>query len=143
MATTRSADATWSGDLKTGSGTTTLATSGLGSFDVTWKARTEEAEGKTSPEELIAAAHAACFSMAFSNIVASAGHAAPESVETTAEVDFQPPEGITEIRLTMTARIAGLDPDEFQKLAEQAKEGCPVSKALGAVPSITLDATLT
>lgn len=142
MPTTRSAEATWSGDLEAGSGTTSLATSGLGTFDLTWKARTEDADGKTSPEELIGAAHAGCFSMAFSHTVVQAGHPAPSQVRTTAEVDFVPGTGITEIRLTMSAQVEGVSEEEFQKLANDAKEGCPVSQALASVPSITLDATL-
>ena len=87
MAATRTAHTVWNGDLMTGAGNTTLDSSGLGNFDVTWKARTEASEGKTSPEELIAAAHSACFSMAFSHALAGAGHA-PEEVNTKADVTF-------------------------------------------------------
>lgn len=142
MPTTRQGTATWSGDLQDGSGTTSLATSGLGTFELTWKARSSDAAGKTSPEELIGAAHAGCFSMAFSNTVVKAGYPAPESIETTAAVDFVPGQGITEIRLELDATIADISDEEFQKLAHQAKEGCPVSQALAGVPSITLTATL-
>ncbi|MFD1214773.1 OsmC family peroxiredoxin [Arthrobacter sp. GCM10027362] len=143
MATTRSAHTVWKGDLLTGSGQTTLDTSGLGTYDVTWKARTEESEGKTSPEELIAAAHASCYSMAFSNILKQAGHA-PEEINTAAEVDFDTSSGarISEIRLTVNATIPGIGEEDFQRLAEDAKKGCPVSQALASVPSITLQATL-
>lgn len=143
MAVTRSARTVWTGDLISGSGETTFETSGIGTFPVTWRARAEAAEGKTSPEELIAAAHASCFSMALSNMLKEAGHTA-QGLETTAEVDFDTSNGpaISEIRLTLVASVEGLDNAEFQKLAMAAKEGCPVSAALAAVPSITLDARL-
>jgi osmotically inducible protein OsmC len=140
MAATRTAHTVWNGDLMKGSGQTTLDSSGLGTFDVTWKARTEAAEGKTSPEELIAAAHASCFSMAFSNMLAQAGHA-PEEVNTKADVTFVPGTGITGSHLTVSARIPGIDEAEFQKIAGEAKTGCPVSGALASI-DITLDATL-
>ncbi|MFH5880751.1 OsmC family protein [Arthrobacter sp. NA-172] len=140
MATTRTAHTVWNGNLIEGAGNTTLDSSGLGNFDVTWKARAESAEGKTSPEELIAAAHSACFSMAFSNGVAGAGFT-PEEVNTKADVTFQPGVGITGIHLTVVAKIAGVSEEEFQRLAEDAKVNCPVSQALKATP-ITLDATL-
>ncbi|MGO4583449.1 OsmC family protein [Arthrobacter sp. 2RAF6] len=140
MATTRTAHTVWNGNLIEGAGNTTLDSSGLGTFNVTWKARAESAEGKTSPEELIAAAHSACFSMAFSNGVASAGFT-PEEVNTKADVTFQPGVGITGIHLTVSARIQGVSEEEFQRLAEDAKVNCPVSQALRATP-ITLDATL-
>lgn len=140
MAATRNAHTVWNGDLMEGSGVTTLDSSGLGTFDVTWKARTEQAGGKTSPEELIAAAHSACFSMAFSNMLAQAGHA-PEEINTKAAVTFVPGTGITGSHLTVNARIPGISEEEFQKIAAQAKTGCPVSGALASI-EITLDATL-
>ncbi|MFK4299839.1 osmotically inducible protein OsmC [Arthrobacter sp. GAS37] len=140
MATTRTAHTVWNGNLIEGAGNTTLDSSGLGTFNVTWKARAESAEGKTSPEELIAAAHSACFSMAFSNGVAGAGFT-PEEVNTKADVTFQPGVGIAGIHLTVSARIPGVSEEEFQRLAEDAKVNCPVSQALRATP-ITLDATL-
>jgi osmotically inducible protein OsmC len=140
MAATRNAHTVWNGDLMEGSGVTTLDSSGLGTFDVTWKARTEQAGGKTSPEELIAAAHSACFSMAFSNMLAQAGHA-PEEVNTKAAVTFVPGTGITGSHLTVNARIPGISEEEFQKIAAQAKTGCPVSGALASI-EITMDATL-
>jgi osmotically inducible protein OsmC len=123
-----------------GSGNTTLDSSGLANFDVTWKARAEAAEGKTSPEELIAAAHSACFSMAFSHALAQAGHA-PEEVNTKADVTFQPGTGITGSHLTVRAQVPGISEEDFQRLAEEAKTGCPVSAALTGI-KITLDATL-
>ncbi|QHK18833.1 OsmC family peroxiredoxin [Pseudarthrobacter psychrotolerans] len=140
MAATRTAHTVWNGDLITGSGQTTLDSSGLGTFDVTWKARTEAAEGKTSPEELIAAAHASCFSMAFSNMLAQAGHA-PEEVNTKADVTFVPGTGITGSHLTVSAKIPGISEEEFQRIAGEAKTGCPVSGALASI-EITMDASL-
>ncbi|WP_026819617.1 OsmC family protein [Arthrobacter castelli] len=140
MATTRSAHTVWSGDLPTGSGQVSLDTSGVGTYDVTWKARAEEADGKTSPEELIAAAHSSCFSMAFSAALKEEGKT-PERVETKADVSFQPGEGITGIHLTMSANVPGLSNEDFQRVADGAKTGCPVSAALKGT-TITLDATL-
>jgi osmotically inducible protein OsmC len=140
MATIRTAHTVWKGNLTEGSGQTTLDSSGLDTFDVTWKARSEDANGKTSPEELIAAAHSACFSMAFSNGLAGAGYTA-EEIRTQAEVDFVPGTGITTSKLTVSAKIPGISEDEFQKLAEDAKTGCPVSGALKGI-DIVLEATL-
>lgn len=140
MAATRNAHTVWNGNLTEGSGVTTLDSSGLGTFDVTWKARTEESGGKTSPEELLAAAHSACFSMAFSNMLAQAGHT-PDEVRTQAAVTFVPGTGITGSHLTMSAKIPGITEEEFQKIAGEAKTGCPVSGALASI-DITLDATL-
>ncbi|MBW4096439.1 MAG: OsmC family peroxiredoxin, partial [Acidobacteria bacterium] len=125
MATTRTAHTVWNGDLPSGAGKVTLDSSGLGTYDVTWKARAEQAEGKTSPEELIAAAHSACFSMAFSHALGEEGKA-PEEVHTTADVTFQPGEGITGIHLTLKAKVPGLSQEDFTRLAEGAKTGCPV-----------------
>lgn len=141
MATIRTAHTVWSGDLPSGSGQVTLDSSGIGTYDVTWKARAEQSEGKTSPEELIAAAHSACFSMAFSHALGEEGKT-PERVETKAEVDFQPGTGITAIRLTLEATVPDLSEEDFQRVAQAAKEGCPVSQALAAVKDISLTATL-
>lgn len=141
MATVRTARTVWSGDLPSGSGQVTLDSSGLGTYDVTWKARAEQSGGKTSPEELIAAAHSACFSMAFSNALGEEGKT-PERVETRADVDFQPGTGITAIRLTLDATVPGLSEEDFQRVAQAAKEGCPVSQALAGVKDISLAATL-
>ncbi len=141
MATVRTAHTVWSGDLPSGSGQVTLDSSGLGTYDVTWKARAEQSGGKTSPEELIAAAHSACFSMAFSNALGEEGKT-PERVETRADVDFQPGTGITAIRLTLDATVPGLSEEDFQRVAQAAKEGCPVSQALAGVKDISLTATL-
>ena len=139
MATTRNAACEWHGSLTEGSGRVTLESSGLGTFDVTWASRAEDPNGRTSPEELIAAAHASCFSMALSSGLAKAGHP-PTSLNTRAEVDFQPGEGITGIRLRVSGDVPGLDAEGFREAAEAAKVGCPVSKALAAVPiALTVD----
>src|SRR6266566_2894645 len=143
MATDRRADVTWNGSLTDGSGTIRSTTSGaFGDLAVSWAARAEDATGgETSPEELIAAAHAACFSMAPSNVLAKAGNA-PEELKTSATVTFQPGEGITKVALTVVGVVPGMDEDAFLAAAEDAKENCPVSKALASVPEITLDARL-
>jgi lipoyl-dependent peroxiredoxin len=143
MAAERRASVTWDGDLMNGSGTIDEVGSGaFGPLDVSWAARSEEASGgKTSPEELIAAAHASCFSMALSGGLAKAGNA-PERLRTSAAVTFVPGTGITKISLTVRGTVPGLDADGFREAAEAAKAGCPVSKALAGVPEITLDAEL-
>jgi lipoyl-dependent peroxiredoxin len=142
MATDRTAEVTWHGDLMSGSGRIDSVTSGaIGGLDVDWVARSEDAQSKTSPEELIAAAHAACFSMALSHGLAQDGHPADE-LKTSATVTFQPGEGITKIVLKVVGTVPGTDADSFQQAAETAKENCPVSKALAGVPEITLDARL-
>jgi osmotically inducible protein OsmC len=140
MATTRTATTVWEGSLFEGAGKVTLDSSGLGTYDVSWPARTEEPNGKTSPEELIAAAHSSCFSMAFSNGLAENG-TPPTSLQTSAEVEFTPGKGITGIKLTTRGVVDGLDNDAFVRLAEAAKAGCPVSQALTGT-TITLDAAL-
>ena len=142
MATDRRAEVTWHGDLMSGSGRIDSVTSGaIGGLDVDWLARSEDAGSKTSPEELIAAAHAACFSMALSHALAQAGHA-PDELDTSATVTFQPGEGITKVALTVEGTVPGIDDDAFREAAENAKANCPVSKALAGVPEITLDARL-
>jgi osmotically inducible protein OsmC len=142
MATDRRADATWQGSLMDGSGRIESTTSGvIGGLDVSWASRSEEAAGKTSPEELIAAAHATCFSMALAHGLAQAG-SAPDRLETSATVTFEPGQGITKIALTVRGQVPGIDEDGFQQAAQAAKEGCPVSQALASVPEITLDASL-
>lgn len=130
----------WAGDLFTGSGTTTLA-SGVGTFDVNWKARSEGADATTTPEELLAAAHASCFSMALSLGLAEGGNP-PESLTTDARVTFKPGEGITGIELAVMGSVPGLDQEGFAAAAASAKENCPVSQALRAVPITLVEATL-
>jgi osmotically inducible protein OsmC len=138
----RRAHATWEGDLRSGSGRFDLQSSGAAeALEVTFASRFEEPGGKTSPEELIAAAHATCLSMALSHGLAQGGHA-PEELDTSATVTFQPGEGITKIALTVEGRVPGMDEQQFQQAADEAKENCPVSKALAGVPEITLDAHL-
>jgi len=140
MATTRTAQTHWEGSLFEGAGQVTLESSGIGTFDVSWASRAEDANGKTSPEELIAAAHSSCFSMALSNGLAKAG-TPPTSLDTSAEVDFVPGTGITEIRLSVTATVEGMSAEDFTAAAEDAKKNCPVSQALAGT-TITLSATL-
>jgi osmotically inducible protein OsmC len=142
VATDRRADVVWQGDLMNGSGTIDTVTSGaIGPLDVSWPSRSEEPNGKTSPEELIAAAWAACFSMALSHGLAQAGHA-PEKLETSATVTFQPGTGITKGALTVRGTVAGMDDAAFREAAEGAKANCPVSQALSGIPEVTLDAAL-
>jgi osmotically inducible protein OsmC len=140
MATTRTSTTRWEGSLMDGKGQVSLQSSGLGTFDVTWASRAEDPNGRTSPEELVAAAHSACFSMALSHALAQAGNP-PEHLETSADVTFQPGEGITGIHLTARGAVPGVSADDFAAAADQAKANCPVSKALAGT-SITLDATL-
>ncbi|MER5929487.1 OsmC family protein [Streptomyces sp. NPDC002054] len=140
MATTRHAHTVWEGNLLEGKGVVTLDSSGIGSYDVSWPARSEKANGKTSPEELIAAAHSSCFSMALSHGLAGKG-TPPTRLETKADVTFQPGEGITGIHLTVEGEVPGIDNDAFVAAAEDAKKNCPVSQALTGT-TITLSAKL-
>ena len=142
MATERTMSTTWRGTLIEGAGTIHPAGSGaFGALDVSWASRAEEPNGKTSPEELIAAAHSACFSMALSAGLAKAGTPA-EQLDTSATVTFVPGEGITKVALRVRGTVPGVEEAAFIAAAEGAKLGCPVSKALAAVPEITLDAAL-
>lgn len=140
MATVRKAHAVWSGDLKSGTGEVTFDSSGIGTHPITWKARSEESGGQTSPEELIAAAHSSCFSMAFSNELGKKGHT-PEKLETSAEVDFIPGTGITTSKLTVKGKVPGISAEDFEEIAQAAGQACPVSQALKGI-KITVDATL-
>ena len=140
MAITSEATTLWFGDLFSGSGTTSLDSSDAAEFPVSWNARSEGELGRTNPEELLGAAHSACFSMAFSNALAKAGFP-PESLQVTAAVTFQPGEGITGSHLLVSAKVPGIAEADFERLAEDAKANCPVSKALAGVP-ITLEASL-
>lgn len=142
MATERTMSTTWHGSLLDGAGTIHRAPSGaFGPLDVTWASRAEAPDGRTSPEELIAAAHSACFSMALSAGLARGGTPA-ERLDTSATVTFVPGEGITKVDLVVRGTVPGIDEEGFAAAAEGAKTGCPVSKALAAVPEITLDAAL-
>lgn len=140
MATTRQAHTVWEGNLLEGKGVVTLDSSGIGEYPVSWPSRAEAANGKTSPEELIAAAHSSCYSMALSHALAGAG-TPPSRLETKADVTFQPGEGITGIHLTVQGEVPGIDEAAFAKAAEDAKANCPVSQALTGT-TITLTASL-
>jgi osmotically inducible protein OsmC len=140
VATTRTAHTTWEGNLLEGNGVVAMKSSGIGEFPVSWPSRAEQANGKTSPEELIAGAHSSCFSMALSNGLTKAG-TPPTKLETTADVTFQPGAGITGIHLTVVGTVPGLDEAGFVKAAEDAKANCPVSQALTGT-TITLTASL-
>lgn len=134
------ASTTWNGSLKDGSGTTSLAT-GAATLGVDWKARSEGSDSTTTPEELIAAAHASCYSMALSNALTEAG-ATPEQIDASAVVTFVPGEGITSSVLTVSAKVSGIDQARFGEVAEEAKAGCPVSQALSGVEISLESATL-
>ena len=138
------ASATWEGDLFTGGGTTSLATGAAGPLPVSWPSRTEAANGKTSPEELIAAAHASCFSMALSNVLASNGTVASR-LETEAVGSFEKLEAgwrLTTMALTVRGDVPGISADDFAAAAAEAKDGCPVSNALAGNVAITVQAEL-
>ena len=140
---TRDGRAEWRGDLSSGAGTVSVASGLFSEGNFSFASRFEEGPG-TNPEELIAAAHAGCFSMALSNILAGEGHT-PESVKTTAKVHLRNVEGnptIAQIDLVTEGRVPGIDQAQFADYAEQAKAGCPVSRALAGVSEITLAATL-
>ncbi|MBA2336766.1 MAG: OsmC family peroxiredoxin [Acidimicrobiia bacterium] len=145
MALTSTGSAHWEGDLMSGKGTASLETSGTaGPLDVTWKARTEDHGGLTSPEELIAAAHAACFSMALSHGLAQAGTPAT-SLDATATATFGQVDGewrIVSMALDVVGAVPGLDEDGFATAAEEARDGCPVSNALKGNVEITVTARL-
>lgn len=140
MAVESTASAVWEGTLKDGRGTVRAASGTFPELPLTWRQRAETRDSGTSPEELIAAAHASCFAMALSLGLGNSGHPA-EKLETTAQVSFQPGTGITGIHLTVRGRVQGLDANAFQEAAEGAKANCPVSQALAGVP-ITLSASL-
>lgn len=140
MAVTSEATTLWFGSLLEGTGTTSLDSSDAGEFPVTWAARSEGVAGRTNPEELLGAAHSSCYSMALSNALSKAGHA-PESLQVTAAVTFVPGEGITGSHLLVSAKVPGMTAEQFHSFAEDAKTGCPVSKALSGIP-ITLEASL-
>jgi lipoyl-dependent peroxiredoxin len=142
---TRTARTAWTGDLQTGSGQVELSSSGVGTYEVSFPKRSaDNADGTTSPEELVAAAHSACYAMSLSNGIAQAG-GTEISLDVTADVTLGPdPNGgikLTGIRLTVRGAVQGMDADAFRAAAEKAKVGCPISKALAAV-DISLDAAL-
>jgi lipoyl-dependent peroxiredoxin len=140
MALTSEATTVWQGDLFSGVGSTSLDSSKTAEFPVTWTARTDGVAGMTNPEELLAASHASCFSMQFSNLLSKAGHV-PESIQVTAAVTFQPGEGVTGSHLLVSAKVPGIAEDEFERIADEAKQTCPISRALAGIP-ITIEASL-
>jgi osmotically inducible protein OsmC len=139
----RTATCSWDGDLAHGNGVVTGASGGLGDLPVTWASRTERSDGKTSPEELIAAAHASCFSMALSHGLTEAG-TPPEHLDVSAKVTLDMKDGaptVTTSELTVSGRVAGIDQAGFEQAAAGAGKDCPISRALGTV-EITVRATL-
>ncbi len=144
MAAERTASVTWRGDLMSGSGTFSLGSGAASGMGVTWASRTEDSGGKTSPEELIAAAHASCFSMALSHGLAQAG-TPPERLDTDATATFDKTDaGFRMTRMTIRVRgeVRGVDEEAFRRAAEAAKDGCPVSNALKGNVEISVDAAL-
>ncbi len=145
MAATRRAEATWSGALATGNGTVSAVSSTVFTdLPVTWAARTEEPEGMTSPEELVAAAHAACFSMAFAGGLGRAG-TPPTRLDVSAEVTFAQVESgwkVTSSALTVRGDVPGISAEDFRKAAEAARDGCPISGALKGNVELSVEATL-
>jgi osmotically inducible protein OsmC len=141
----RQAHTLWEGPLIGGKGDTEFASSGIGRYPVTWAARTESPDGKTSPEEMLAAAHATCYAMAFAHFLAGNGNA-PERLHVTSTVSFEPKEGggfaVTRSALEVNGKVAGLDQDGFQRAAEEAEKGCPISNAIRGNLDITVKATL-
>jgi lipoyl-dependent peroxiredoxin len=144
MAMTRNANATWSGDLPSGTGTVGVASGVFEGLPTSWRARTEAAEGKTSPEELLAAAHASCFSMAASNNLAKAGFPVEQAVVSVAVTADRREQGWTVISsaITLRARVPNVDEQTFRDAVNGAKDGCPISRALAGNVEITLDAAL-
>ena len=141
MAATRTAEAHWEGSLKEGNGEVSLVSSGIGTYPVSWPARTEQRNGMTSPEELIAGAHSTCFSMSVANELVKAGAPAPTSLDTRAEVTFQPGKGITGIQLRVRAVVPGIAQEAFDAAIAAAEQNCPVSRALTGT-TITVEASL-
>ena len=145
MAAVRTATATWQGSLTEGSGSASAGTSGLFTdLPVTWGSRTEGFDGRTSPEELLAAAHAACFAMAFSADLGRAGYE-PEELHVEAEVIFDKLEGgwtVTRSALTVLGHVHGITPEEFDRIAEGTRDGCPISRALAGNVELSVEATL-
>jgi osmotically inducible protein OsmC len=141
MAAESRATTVWEGDLPSGRGTTTVASGVLPEFEVSWPARTERTSGTTSPEELLAAAHSACFCMALSNVLANGGNTA-ERIEASASVTFVPGEGVKSSHFVVRGRVPGLDQTGFEDAARDASENCPISQALKGNIDITVEATL-
>src|SRR3954471_12527367 len=141
MAAESSATTVWQGDLASGSGTTAPSSGAFPAVDVSWASRTERAAGKTSPEELLAATHASCYCMALSSELAQAGNA-PERLEATASVEFEPGEGVRSSHIVVSGRVPGIDQAAFEQAARAAGEGCPISGALKGNVEISVEPTL-
>ena len=141
MAVESSASTVWEGDLAHGGGTTTPDSGAFEPVEVSWASRTKRAAGKTSPEELLAAAHASCYCMALANELAQAG-TPPQTLEATARVEFEPGEGVKSSHITISGRVDGIDQGRFEEAASAAGEGCPISGALKGNVDIAVDATL-
>ena len=145
MAALRTATVTWNGDLASGSGSVTAGTTGLfQDLPVSWASRTEEPDGRTSPEELLAASHASCFAMAFSAGLARAG-TPPEHLHVEAEVAFDKVGDawtVVSSRLIVVGHVDGISPEEFEAAANDAKDGCPISRALKGNVQLSVEATL-
>ncbi len=141
MASESSATTVWQGDLAKGNGIATAASGAIPDLEVTWPARVERTEGKTSPEELLAAAHASCYCMALAHVLGQAGHL-PEQIETTATIEFVPGEGVKTSRLVVTGKVPDLDQAAFDGYTGEAHENCPISGALRGNVEMSVDATL-
>jgi osmotically inducible protein OsmC len=141
MAARSSAHTVWEGDLASGGGKTTPESGAFPPVEVTWASRTERAAGKTSPEELLAAAHSACFCMGLAHALAEAG-TPPEQLEATASVEFVPGEGVKSSHIVVHGRVPEIDQDAFSDAAQEAGKGCPISGALQGNVEITVEATL-
>ena len=141
MASESTAKTIWEGSLAKGRGTTAVASGAIPEVEVTWTARTERTEGTTSPEELLAAAHASCYCMGLSHELDEAG-TSPERLETTATVGFVPGEGVKTSHIVVRGRVPGIDQAKFEEAANAAGQGCPISGALRGNVEITVEATL-
>jgi lipoyl-dependent peroxiredoxin len=141
MAAASSATTVWEGSLADGSGAATPQSEAFAATDVSWASRTQRAAGKTSPEELLAAAHSSCYCMQLSHELAEAG-TPPEQLEATATVEFVPGEGVTSSRIVVTGRVPGIDQETFAAAAAAAGDGCPISGALKNNLEISVEATL-
>ena len=141
MASVSTATTVWQGDLAKGNGIATAGSGAIPDLEVTWPARVERTEGTTSPEELLAAAHASCYCMALAHVLGEAGHL-PEQIEATASIEFVPGEGVKSSHLVVRGRVPGLDQAGFEKRTGEAHENCPISGALRGNVEMSVEATL-
>lgn len=141
MAADRRAEVTWQGELQTGGGEVTFLSSGSGTFPVSWPARTEQPDGKTSPEELLAAAHSSCFAMAFSGALGRAG-SPPERLTVSSTVTFVPGTGVTTSVIDVRGVVPGMDQEAFAAAAQEAEGRCPISNAIRGNVEVTVTAAL-